>query len=117
MITSKKQEKIQPTVSSMFKLINSHKYSQQLLGHLGTKIITKYISLAEHLMFTRREGEAERLLESLDFNQDDINSFLTEVRFARDHNLATVELSPDDVSRLIKGDLPLDITVKKSLLN
>ena len=53
----------------------------------------------------------------LDFNQDDIKSFLTEVRFARDHNLATVELSPDDVSRLIKGDLPLDITVKKSLLN
>ncbi len=98
-------------------LVKKNKYSKLYLGKLSQKIISKYISLAEHLIFTRREGEAERLLESLDFNQDDIKSFLTEVRFARDHNLATVELSPDDVSRLIKGDLPLDITVKKSLLN
>ena len=88
-----------------------------MIGKHGSKVLSKYILLAEHLMFTRREGEAEKLLESLDFNQDDIKSFLTEVRFARDHNLATVELSPDDLSRLIKGDLPLDITVKKSLLN
>ena len=98
-------------------LVKKNKYFKLYLGKLSQKIISKYISLAEHLMFTRREGEAESLLESLDFNQDDINSFLTEVRFARDNNLATVELSPDDVSRLIKGDLPLDITVKKSLLN
>ncbi len=101
----------------MFKILNKMKYPSSLVGGLSSKIITKYILLAEHLMFTRREGEAERLLESLDFNQDDIKSFLTEVRFARDHNLATLELSPDDVSRLIKGDLPLDITVKKTLLN
>ena len=101
----------------MHKLLDKFKYSANLVGQSNFKIISKYISLAEHLMFTRREGEAERLLESLDFNQDDIKSFLTEVRLARDHNLATVELSPDDVSRLIKGDLPLDITVKKSLLN
>jgi hypothetical protein len=101
----------------MYRLLEKIKYSSNLVGKLNTKIISKYISLAEHLMFTRREGEAERLLESLDFNRDDIKSFLTEVRFARDHNLATVELSPDDVSRLIKGDLPLDITVTKSLLN
>ena len=98
-------------------LVRKNKYIKLYSGRLCQQIISKYISLAEHLMFTRREGEAERLLESLDFNQDDIKSFLTEVRFARDHNLATVELSPDDVSRLIKGDLPLDITVKKSLLN
>ena len=101
----------------MYKLLEKTKYSSNLVGKLNFKIVSKYILLAEHLMFTRREGEAESLLESLDFNQDDIKSFLTEVRFARDHNLATVELSPDDVSRLIKGDLPLDITVKKSLLN
>jgi len=101
----------------MYKLLEKTKYSSNLVGKLNFKIVSKYILLAEHLMFTRREGEAERLLESLDFNQDDIKSFLTEVRFARDHNLATVELSPDDVSRLIKGDLPLDITVKKSSLN
>ncbi len=101
----------------MYKLLEKTKYSSNLIGKLNFKIVSKYILLAEHLMFTRREGEAERLLESLDFNQDDIKSFLTEVRFARDHNLATVELSPDDVSRLIKGDLPLDITVKKSSLN
>ena len=101
----------------MYKLLEKTKYSSNLVGKLNFKIVSKYILLAEHLMFTRREGEAERLLESLDFNQDDIKSFLTEVRFARDHNLATVELSPDDVSRLIKGDLPLDLTVKKSLLN
>ncbi len=101
----------------MYKLLEKTKYSSNLVGKLNFKIVSKYILLAEHLMFTRREGEAERLLESLDFNQDDIKSFLTEVRLARDHNLATVELSPDDVSRLIKGDLPLDITVKKSLLN
>ena len=101
----------------MYKLLEKTKYSSNLVGKLNFKIVSKYILLAEHLMFTRREGEAERLLESLDFNQDDIKSFLTEVRFARDHNLATVELSPDDVSRLLKGDLPLDITVKKSLLN
>ena len=101
----------------MYKLLEKTKYSSNLVGKLNFKIVSKYILLAEHLMFTRREGEAERLLESLEFNQDDIKSFLTEVRFARDHNLATVELSPDDVSRLIKGDLPLDITVKKSLLN
>ncbi len=98
-------------------LVKKNKYFKLYLGKLSQKIISKYISLAEHLMFTRREGEAESLLESLDFNQDDIKSFLTKVRFARDHNLATVELSPDDLSRLIKGDLPLDITVKKSLLN
>ena len=101
----------------MYKLLEKTKYSSNLVGKLNFKIVSKYILLAEHLMFTKREGEAERLLESLDFNQDDIKSFLTEVRFARDHNLATVELSPDDVSRLIKGDLPLDITVKKSFLN
>ena len=101
----------------MYKLLSKNKYSVELTGKFGERILSKYVLLAEHLMFTRREGEAERLLESLDFNQDDIKSFLTEVRFARDHNLATVELSPDDVSRLIKGDLPLDITVKKSLLN
>ena len=101
----------------MYKLLEKTKYSSNLVGKLNFKIVSKYILLAEHLMFTRREGEAERLLESLDFNQDDIKSFLTEVRFARDHNLATVELSPDDVSRLIKGDLPLDITVNKSSLN
>ena len=101
----------------MYKLLEKTKYSSNLVGKLNFKIVSKYILLAEHLMFTKREGEAERLLESLDFNQDDIKSFLTEVRFARDHNLATVELSPDDVSRLIKGDLPLDIIVKKSLLN
>ena len=101
----------------MYKLLEKTKYSSNLVGKLNFKIVSKYILLAEHLMFTKREGEAERLLESLDFNQDDIKSFLTEVRFARDHNLATVELSPDDVSRLIKGDLPLDITIKKSLLN
>ena len=101
----------------MYKLLEKTKYSSNLVGKLNFKIVSKYILLAEHLMFTKREGEAERLLESLDFNQDDIKSFLTEVRFARDHNLATVELSPDDVSRLIKGDLPLDITVKKSSLN
>ncbi len=101
----------------MYKLLEKTKYSSNLVGKLNFKIVSKYILLAEHLMFTRREGEAERLLESLDFNQDDIKSFLTEVRFARDHNLATVELSPDDVSRLIKGDLPLDITIKKSSLN
>ena len=101
----------------MYKLLEKTKYSSNLVGKLNFKIVSKYILLAEHLMFTKREGEAERLLESLDFNQDDIKSFLTEVRFARDHNLATVELSPDDLSRLIKGDLPLDITVKKSLLN
>ena len=98
-------------------MLEKNKYTSNSVGKLSKLILSKYISLAEHLMFTRREGEAERLLESLDFNQDDIKSFLTEVRFARDHNLATVELSPDDVSRLIKGDLPLDITVKKSLLN
>ena len=101
----------------MHKLIDKLKHNNNSVGELNKKVLYKYILLAEHLMFTRREGEAERLLESLDFNQDDIKSFLTEVRFARDHNLATVELSPDDVSRLIKGDLPLDITVKKSLLN
>ena len=101
----------------MYKLLEKTKYSSNLVGKLNFKIVSKYILLAEHLMFTKREGEAERLLESLDFNQDDIKSFLTEVRFARDHNLATVELSPDDVSRLIKGHLPLYITVKKSLLN
>ena len=101
----------------MYKLLEKSKYTSNSVGKLSKLILSKYISLAEHLMFTRREGEAESLLESLDFNQDDIKSFLTEVRFARDHNLATVELSPDDVSRLIKGDLPLDITVKKSLLN
>ena len=101
----------------MYKLLEKTKYSSNLVGKLNFKIVSKYILLAEHLMFTRREGEAERLLESLDFNQDDIKSFLTEVRFARDHNLATVELSPNDVSRLIKGDLPLDITIKKSSLN
>ena len=101
----------------MHKLLDKFKYSANLVGQSNSKIISKYISLAEHLMFTRREGEAERLLEGLDFNQDDIKSFLTEVRFARDHNLATVELSPNDVSRLIKGDLPLDITIKKSSLN
>ena len=101
----------------MYKLLEKTKYSSNLVGKLNFKIVSKYILLAEHLMFTRREGEAERLLESLDFNQDDIKSFLTEVRLARDHNLATVELSPDDVSRLIKGDLPLDITIKKSSLN
>ena len=98
-------------------LIKKNKYSKSYLGNLSNKILTKYILLAEHLMFTRREGEAESLLESLDFNQDDIKSFLTEVRFARDHNLATVELTPDDVSRLIKGDLPLEVTVQKSILN
>jgi len=98
-------------------LIDRLKYSKFVLGNSGAKILSKYILLAEHLMFMRREGEAERLLESLDFDQNDIKSFLTEVRFARDHNLATVELSPDDVSRLIKGDLPLDITIKKSSLN
>ena len=101
----------------MHKLIDKLKHNNNSVGELNKKVLYKYILLAEHLMFTRREGEAERLLESLDFNQDDIKSFLTEVRFARDHNLATVELSPDDVSKLIKGDLPLDITVKKSLLN
>ena len=101
----------------MYKLLSKNKYSVELTGKFGERILSKYVLLAEHLMFTRREGEAESLLESLDFNQDDIKSFLTEVRFARDHNLATVELSPDDVSRLIKGDLPLDITIKKSLLN
>ena len=101
----------------MYKLLSKNKYPVELTGKFGERILSKYVLLAEHLMFTRREGEAERLLESLDFNQDDIKSFLTEVRFARDHNLVTVELSPDDVSRLIKGDLPLDITVKKSLLN
>tara|TARA_S200000501_G_C20761106_1_gene716170 strand:+ start:160 stop:465 length:306 start_codon:yes stop_codon:yes gene_type:complete len=101
----------------MYKLLSKIKYPVELTGKFSERVYSKYILLAEHLMFTRREGEAERLLESLDFNQDDIKSFLTEVRFARDHNLATVELSPDDVSRLIKGDLPLDITVKKSLLN
>ena len=100
----------------MVSIVNKSKYPEILIGKHGSKVLSKYILLAEHLMFTRREG-AEKLLESLDFNQDDIKSFLTEVRFARDHNLATVELSPDDVSRLIKGDLPLDITVKKSLLN
>ena len=101
----------------MHKLIDKLKHNNNSVGELNKKVLYKYILLAEHLMFTRREGEAERLLESLDFNQDDIKSFLTEVRFARDHNLATVELSPDDVSRLIKGDLPLDITIKKSSLN
>ena len=101
----------------MHKLIDKIKHNNNSVGELNKKVLYKYILLAEHLMFTRREGEAERLLESLDFNQDDIKSFLTEVRFARDHNLATVELSPDDVSRLIKGDLPLDITIKKSSLN
>ena len=101
----------------MYKLLSKNKYSVELTGKFGERILSKYVLLAEHLMFTRREGEAESLLESLDFNQDDIKSFLTEVRFARDHNLATVELSPDDVSRLIKGDLPLDITIKKSSLN
>ena len=101
----------------MYKLLEKTKYSSNLVGKLNFKVVSKYILLAEHLMFTRREGEAERLLESLDFNQDDIKSFLTEVRFARDHNLATVELSPDDISRLIKGDLPLVITIKKSSLN
>ncbi len=101
----------------MHKLIDKIKHNNNSVGELNKKVLYKYILLAEHLMFTRREGEAERLLESLDFNHDDIKSFLTEVRFARDHNLATVELSPDDVSRLIKGDLPLDITIKKSSLN
>ena len=101
----------------MHKLIDKFKYSANLVGQLNTKIVSRYITLAEHLMFTRREGEAERLLENLDFNQDDIKSFLTEVRFARDNNLVTVELTPDDVSRLVNGDLPLDITVKKSFLN
>ena len=98
-------------------LVKKNKYFKLYLGRLSQKIISKYISLAEHLMFTRREGEAETLLENLDFNSDDIKTFLTEVRFARDNNLATVELTPDDVSRLINGDLPTDITVKKSLLN
>ena len=101
----------------MHKLIDKFKYSANLVGQLNTKIVSRYITLAEHLMFTRREGEAERLLENLDFNQDDIKSFLTEVRFARDNNLVTVELTPDDVSRLVNGDLPLDITVKKTFLN
>ena len=101
----------------MHKLIDKFKYSANLVGQLNTKILSRYITLAEHLMFTRREGEAERLLENLDFNQDDIKSFLTEVRFARDNNLVTVELTPDDVSRLVNGDLPLDIIVKKSFLN
>ena len=101
----------------MHKLIDKFKYSANLVGQLNTKIVSRYITLAEHLMFTRREGEAERLLENLDFNQDDIKSFLTEVRFARDNNLVTVELTPDDVSRLVNGDLPLDITLKKSFLN
>ena len=101
----------------MFRLIKGYKFSKQLIGGFGNIVISKYISLAEHLMFIRREGEAESLLVCLDFNQDDIRSFLTEVRFARDHGLVTVELTPDDVSRLINGDLPKDISVKKSLLN
>ena len=101
----------------MHKLIDKFKYSTNLVGQLNTKIVSRYITLVEHLMFTRREGEAERLLENLDSNQDDIKSFLTEVRFARDNNLVTVELTPDDVLRLVNGDLPLDITVKKSFLN
>ena len=101
----------------MYKLFEKSKYTSNSVGKLSKLILSKYISLAEHLMFTRREGEAESLLESLDFNHDDIKSFLIEVKFARDHNLVTVELTPDDVSRLIKGDLPNDITVKKSFLN
>ena len=101
----------------MFKLLDKTKYPSSLVGGLNSKILKKYILLAEHLMLTRREGEAEKLLESLDFNLDDIRSFLNEVRFARDNNLATLELTPDDVSRLINGDLPIDITVTKSFLN
>ena len=101
----------------MHKLLEKNKYTSNSVGKLSKFILSKYISLAEHLIFTKREGEAESLLECLDFNQDDIKSFLIEVKFARDHNLVTVELTPEDVSRLIKGDLPKDITVKKSFLN
>ena len=101
----------------MHKLQEKFKYSTNLVGKLNFKIISKYISLAEHLMFTKREGEAKQLLESLDFNKEDIEFFLSEIRFVRDNNLATVELTPNDVSRLINGQLPLDISITKSLLN
>ena len=49
----------------MHKLIDKFKYSTNLVGQLNTKIVSRYITLAEHLMFTSREGEAERLLEYL----------------------------------------------------
>ena len=73
------------------------------MGNMNAKVLSKFILLAEHLMFTQREGDARTLLENLDFNNDDIKSFLIELRFARDNNLVTVELTPDDLLKLSKG--------------
>lgn len=101
----------------MFKLLDKMKYPSTLVSGLNSKILSKYILLAEHLMFTQREGDAQALLENLDFNSDDIKSFLIELRFARDNNLVTVELTPDDVLKLSRGEFPKDISINKSFLN
>ena len=98
-------------------LVKKNKYLQLYPGILSQKIISKYILLAEHLIFTQREGDARTLLENLDFNNDDIQSFLIELRFARDNNLVTVELTPDDLLKLSKGEFPKDISINKSILN
>ena len=87
------------------------------MGNMNAKVLSKFILLAEHLMFTQREGDARTLLENLDFNNDDIKSFLIELRFARDNNLVTVELTPDDLLKLSKGEFPKDISINKSILN
>ncbi len=87
------------------------------MGNMNAKVLSKFILLAEHLMFTQREGDARTLLENLDFNNDDIKSFLIELRFARDNNLVTVELTPDDLLKLSKGEFPRDISINKSILN
>ena len=84
---------------------------------MNAKVLSKFILLAEHLMFTQREGDARTLLENLDFNNDDIKSFLIELRFARDNNLVTVELTPDDLLKLSKGEFPKDVSINKSILN
>ena len=98
-------------------LVKKNKYLQLYPGILSQKIISKYILLAEHLIFTQREGDARTLLENLDFNNDDIQSFLIELRFARDNNLVTVELTPDDLLKLSKGEFPKGISINKSILN
>ena len=87
------------------------------MGNMNAKVLSKFILLAEHLMFTQREGDARTLLENLDFNNDDIKSFLIELRFARDNNLVTVELTPDDLLKLSTGEFPRDISINKSILN
>ena len=101
----------------MHKFLSKYKYSSYSIGNMNAKVLSKFILLAEHLMFTQREGDARTLLENLDFNNDDIKSFLIELRFARDNNLVTVELTPDDLLKLSKGEFPKNISINKSILN